>query len=214
LPRSRFTFPSRLYAILDVGRIRLTSRDPLAVLADWLGAGVGLVQLRAKNVSDATFLDLAGQVTAMCHAVQVPAIINDRADIAAMASADGVHVGQEDLPAVKVRALIGDEKVLGLSTHSDAQMKEACLGPVDYVAIGPVFATGSKLSSNPAVGIDGVERAAILARAAGRPMVAIGGITLTMAPAVIAAGADAVAVISDLLTDDPARRAREYLQTI
>jgi len=214
LPRPRFTFPSRLYAILDVDRIRFTNGDPLAVLADWLRAGVRLVQLRAKNVSDATFLDLAGQVTAMCHAVQVPAIINDRADIAAMASADGVHVGQEDLPSVKVRALIGDEKVLGLSTHSDAQMKEACLGPVDYVAIGPVFATGSKLSSNPAVGIDGVERAAVLARAAGRPMVAIGGITLTMAPAVIAAGADAVAVISDLLTDDPARRAREYLQTI
>jgi thiamine-phosphate pyrophosphorylase len=144
----------------------------------------------------------------------VPTIINDRADIAAMAMADGVHVGQEDLPAVKVRQVIGDEKVLGLSTHSDAQMEAACLEPVDYVAIGPVFATGSKLSSNPAVGIDGVERAAALARAAGKPSVAIGGITLTTAPAVIAAGVDAVAVISDLLTNDPARRAREYLQTI
>jgi thiamine-phosphate pyrophosphorylase len=214
LPRARFTFPSRLYPILDLDQVQFANRDPLVVLADWLAAGIGLVQLRAKNVSDASLLNVARQMAAMCHAVGVPAIINDRADIAAMVSADGVHVGQEDLPAVNVRGLIGEEKVLGLSTHSDEQMKEACLAPVDYVAIGPVFTTGSKLSSNPAIGIDGVARAAVLARAAGRPIVAIGGITLTTAPAVIAAGVDAVAVISDLLTSDPARRAREYLQTI
>jgi thiamine-phosphate pyrophosphorylase len=137
-------------------------------------------------------------------------VINDRADVAAMADAAGVHVGQEDLPAADARRIVGADRVVGLSTHTVAQLERALTQPVDYVAIGPVFATGTKDTGYAAVGVAMVARAAALARPRGMPVVAIGGITLATAPRVLAAGAASVAVIGDLLRGDTAQTVHAF----
>jgi thiamine-phosphate pyrophosphorylase len=209
-----FKFPSRLYAILDVDLLASTYRQPLDVLDAWLSAGMKLVQLRAKSAPDGTFLRCADDVVSRCRGAGALSIVNDRADIARIAGADGVHLGQDDMPPAAVRQILGSDSVIGLSTHSPEQAAAACAAPIDYLAIGPVFATSSKRSPNPVVGLDGVARAAALAHAAALPIVAIGGITLPTASSVIAAGADAVAVISDLVAGDVPGRARDYLLTL
>jgi thiamine-phosphate pyrophosphorylase len=204
----------RLYPILDVDLVRASGRQPLDLLGAWLDAGVRIVQLRAKTGPAGGTLALADAMVRRCRATGARFIVNDRADLAAMAGADGIHVGQDDLPPRAVRALIGETAWVGLSTHADAQVDAGCLEPVTYLAIGPVFATASKDRPDPSVALDGVRRAAARARHAGIPLVAIGGITLATAPEVVAAGADAVAVISDLLAGDPGDRAREYLSAL
>jgi thiamine-phosphate pyrophosphorylase len=142
-------------------------------------------------------------------------IVNDRADIAALSGADGVHVGQDDLPPALVRRLVGDGAIVGLSTHTPEQLIDACNAPVTYVAVGPVFATGTKATGFDPIGLERVRAAAATIAARGLPLVAIGGITLDTAPSVIAAGAMSVAVISDLLsTGDPEARIRGYLSAL
>jgi thiamine-phosphate pyrophosphorylase len=142
-------------------------------------------------------------------------IVNDRADIARLAGAAGVHVGQDDLPPQAARRIVGPERIVGLSTHSAVQLDAAVREPVDYVAIGPVFGSASKATGYDAVGLVMVEQAAARAHARGLQVVAIGGITLDRAAEVVQAGADAVAVISDLLrTGDPRARVREYLERL
>jgi len=137
-------------------------------------------------------------------------IMNDRADLCLAAEFDGVHVGQEDLSAEAVRRIIGPERWLGVSTHNPEQLGEADLTSADYLAIGPVFATSSKERPDPVVGLEGVRRARQLTR---KPLVAIGGITRANAASVIEAGADSVAVISDLLRD-PRKSAEEFLRIL
>ena len=207
-----FSFPSRLYAILDVDAANSRGHEPLGLLDAWLGAGVRLVQLRAKATDSGELLTLADDMAARCRLAGAMFIVNDRADIAMMAGAHGVHVGQDDLPPSDVRTVVGGKAIVGLSTHTDAQLDAACAEPVSYLAIGPVFGTTSKALPDPTVGLDMVERAARRAHKAGIPLVGIGGITLATAPAVIRAGADAVAVISDLLVGDVGERAREFLR--
>jgi thiamine-phosphate pyrophosphorylase len=142
-------------------------------------------------------------------------VINDRADIARLADADGVHVGQADLGPAEVRAIVGEQAMVGLSTHTIDQLERAANQPVSYLAIGPVFGTTSKDTGYDAVGLEMVREAARLAAARGVPLVAIGGITLGRAGSVIEAGAASVAVIGDLLTDgDPERRVREFLRRL
>jgi thiamine-phosphate pyrophosphorylase len=142
-------------------------------------------------------------------------VVNDRADVAALARADGVHVGQDDLSPASVRRVVGGQAVVGLSTHGIDQVERALDEPVSYVAIGPVFETSTKTTGCRPVGLEGVRDAADRARRRGLPVVAIGGITLERAPAVVAAGASAVAVIGDLLTGaDPAARVRAYLDRL
>ena len=141
-------------------------------------------------------------MVAAARPVAAAVIVNDRADIALMAGAAGVHMGQDDLPAADARRLLGPGAIVGLSTHDLAQAEAALAEPVDYIAIGPVFATGTKDTGYAAVGTGMVTRVAAAARARGVPVVAIGGITLATAPAVIAAGAASVAVIGDLLRPD------------
>jgi thiamine-phosphate pyrophosphorylase len=137
-------------------------------------------------------------------------IVNDRADIARLSGADGVHVGQADLSPAVVRRVFGSG-ILGRSTHTVAELEIAAQEPVDYVAIGPVFGTSTKATGHDAVGLEMVRRAA----AGGRPVVAIGGITLDNALSVIEAGARSVAVISDLMTGgDPAARVRAYVERL
>jgi thiamine-phosphate pyrophosphorylase len=144
-------------------------------------------------------------------------IVNDRTDVAKLARADGVHVGQDDLDPADARRILGGSAVIGLSTHSLEQARAASRAPVDYIAVGPVFATSSKDAGAAAVGTALVSevRAMLDAEGIAKPIVAIGGITLERAPDVMRAGAASVAVISDLLaTGDPAARVREYLRAL
>jgi len=137
-------------------------------------------------------------------------ILNDRADLCLAADFDGVHVGQDDLSPEAVRRIIGPNRWLGVSTHNPEQLRQADLTSADYLAIGPVFRTSSKENPDPAVGLEGVRRARALTR---KPLVAIGGITRANAASVIAAGADSVAVISDLL-GDPRKSAEEFFRVL
>jgi len=138
--------------------------------------------------------------------------VNDRADIAKMAGAAGVHVGQDDLPVEAARELLGPDAIVGYSTHTVDQIAAAVTRPLSYIAVGPVFGTTTKATGYEAVGLDLVRDA--VRRAAGRPVVGIGGITLATARDVIAAGATSVAVISDLLSGDPASRVAAYLSAL
>ena len=142
-------------------------------------------------------------------------IVNDRADVALAANASGVHVGQDDLAAADVRRVVGATAIVGLSTHTAAQMRDAVGQAISYVATGPVFGTGSKETGYDALGLSRVRDAAASASAAGLPLAAIGGITLERAPAVIAAGASTVAVIADMFVgNDPSARVRAYLDRL
>lgn len=203
----------RLYAILDVDLVTGRGLPPHDVLGHWLDAGVRLVQLRAKSLGLGPFLELAAPMAAACRKAGAIFIVNDRADVARLASADGVHVGQEDLMPTDARRILPAAPWLGLSTHNDAQLDAGLKSPATYLATGPVFATSTKSNPDPVIGIDGVARAARRAHGSGKPLVAIGGITLETAAGVIAAGADAVAVISDLFegTDIPTR-ARAFVR--
>jgi thiamine-phosphate pyrophosphorylase len=172
--------------------------------------GARLLQLRDKTASGAVRLALAEAVVRRGREVGAQIIINDRADIARLASADGVHVGQDDLSVDDVRLLVGAQAIVGLSTHTDAQVTAALRTTATYLAVGPIFGTVTKDTGYSARGLDLVRRAV----QGGRPVVAIGGITLDRAPEVLAAGASSVAVISDLLEGDPEQRVRRYLQLL
>jgi thiamine-phosphate pyrophosphorylase len=204
----------RLYAILDVDAAVARGHEPEQVAAAWLDAGVRLMQLRAKRLASNAFLELAERLAATCRTARCIFIVNDRVDVARLSGADGVHVGQDDLTATDVRRLLPAPAVLGLSTHNEGQLTEALSEPVDYVAVGPLFATATKARPDPAVGLDGVRMARRIVGPQGWPVVAIGGITLERAAAVIAAGATSVAVIGDLLEGDPSARARAFLREL
>ncbi|MDQ1638563.1 MAG: thiamine-phosphate pyrophosphorylase [Pyrinomonadaceae bacterium] len=184
---------SRTYPITD--RL-LSGRSHAEQVAEFADRGVKLVQLREKNLSSGEFYREAEQAMLVAHRNGIKIIINDRVDIALAVNADGVHLGQDDLPVEAARHLLGADVVIGFSTHSLAQAREAARLPIDYLAIGPIFPTSTKKSSNSAVGLAGL--AAVRQAVPGIPLVAIGGIDAANRAAVIAAGADAVAAISDL----------------
>ena len=201
--------------ILDVEAADRAGLRPIDLAKAFFDGGATLVQLRAKTAASAALLDLARAIVDLAHARRATVIVNDRADIARLAGADGVHVGQDDLVPADVRRVVGGDAIVGLSTHTPDQMDEALREPIDYVAIGPVFGTTSKATGYDAIGLDAVRSAAAVARTAERPLVAIGGITLERAPAVIEAGAACVAVINDLIiTGDPQGRTREFLRRL
>jgi thiamine-phosphate pyrophosphorylase len=177
-----------------------------------LQGGAKVLQVRAKRAPSRDLLAMTEGVVALARRAGALVIVNDRADIARLAGAGGVHVGQEDLSPAQVHAVAGGGAVVGLSTHTEAQVERALAQPISYLAIGPVFSTRTKETGYDAVGLARVAHAVARARTAKLGVVAIGGITLERAPSVIEAGADAVAVISDLLvTGDPEGRVREYL---
>jgi thiamine-phosphate pyrophosphorylase len=201
---------SRLYAVLDTG-VAVGRGWTVADLGQaFLDGGAKLIQLRAKHLDARALLDAADRLVRLAEPAGARIIVNDRADVAAMCGAAGVHVGQEDLAPRDARALLGDRAMIGLSTHTPAQVDAALDEPIDYIAVGPIYRTSTKDTGYAAVGLDLVRRAAKAGDT--RPIVAIGGITLATAPEVLAAGAAAVAVISDLLeTGDPTRRVAEFL---
>jgi thiamine-phosphate pyrophosphorylase len=209
-----------LNAILDDDAAVRAGRTLLDIARAFMDGGATFIQLRAKQRSSAWMLDTADALVALGLQIdkredRIEIIINDRADIARLSGAAGVHVGQEDLSPEDVRPLVGGNAIIGLSTHSIAQLDDAVTRPIDYVAVGPVFGTGSKDTGYDAVGLRMVEEAAKRARPRGLGVVAIGGITLDSAPDVIRAGATSVAVISDLLaTGDPRARVSRYLDRL
>jgi thiamine-phosphate pyrophosphorylase len=215
-PRELFAPPpaGRLYAIVDVEVCAAAGRAPLDVAGAFLNAGVRWLQLRCKTLSSGAFLDLANAMQGDAGAAGASVVINDRADIAALCGAAGLHVGQTDLAAADARAVIGAAAILGLSTHSRAQWDAALAEPISYLAIGPAFATATKRTGYEPIGLHMVKLASTAATACGVPVVAIGGITLENARSVIDAGAASVAVISDLLNGDPETRCRAFLRAL
>ena len=154
-----------IYAILDIDLLTARGLDPLAVCDVWLEGGIRLIQLRAKGMASGPMLRLADALLTRTRAAGAHLIINDRADIAAQCGADGVHVGQDDLSPEDVRRLLGPHALVGLSTHTDAQVADAVTQPVSYIAIGPVFGTRTKDTGYDALGLEGVARAAVVAHA-------------------------------------------------
>jgi thiamine-phosphate pyrophosphorylase len=198
----------RLYTILDASQFEDTAAM-LAAAEELRAGGVSLLQYRNKSGDARQILEQGGALKARLGD-SVRLIMNDRADLCLAAGFDGVHVGQEDLSPEGVRKVIGPDLWLGVSTHNPEQLREADTTTEDYLAIGPVFATSSKERPDPVVGVEGVRRVRALTR---KPLVAIGGITRANARAVIEAGADAVAVISDL-SREPRKSAEEFLRVL
>jgi thiamine-phosphate pyrophosphorylase len=205
-------FP-RLYPILDANFFA-TANALCAAAKDLAAAGVTLLQYRNKSGNARQMLDDARELRKLLGP-EVRLIMNDRADLCVAADFDGLHIGQDDLSPEAARRIIGGEfhgkaRLLGISTHNPEQLADANKTDADYLAIGPVFATSSKANPDPIVGLEGVRRARALTR---KPLVAIGGITRANARSVIDAGADSVAVISDLLPD-PGKSAEEFLRIL
>jgi thiamine-phosphate pyrophosphorylase len=199
----------RLYVILDAALLTVPETECADKLA---AAGVRLLQYRNKRASARELLASSKRLSLLLIPQGVTFVVNDRADVALAAEANGVHVGQEDLGVEAARSVVGEGKLLGVSTHSLVQLKDAATTSADYVAVGPVFSTSSKANPDPVVGIELIRRARPLTD---KPIVAIGGITLERAAEVIEAGADSVAVISDiLLAPDPGQRARQYIEIL
>jgi thiamine-phosphate pyrophosphorylase len=200
-----FRFPGPLYPIADLDTS--PQRAPLVVLEAALAAGIRLVQLRAKSLPTGVLVALARDAKAIAARYGGRLIINDRADVARLVDADGVHLGQDDLPAEAARALLGPHKIVGVSTHNLPQLAAAArAGIADYLAYGPVFATASKQRPDPVQGVAALSEARRLTRV---PLVAIGGITAATIADVLATGVDAVAVIGAIAgATDPGAAAR------
>lgn len=205
----RWDRAARFYPIIDSDVCAARGVDPLAVASGCLAGGARLLQVRVKHGPSASFLALVDAVVAAARPFAATVVVNDRVDIAVMAGAGGAHVGQDDLPPAAARSLLGDG-LLGVSTHDRQQVEAALASPADYLAVGPIFATSTKDTGYGARGLDLLRGAA----GRGKPVVAIGGIALESAAAIIDAGASAVAVITDVLRDDPERRTRAYLAVL
>ena len=197
----------RLYAIVDPSFFPDTPAL-LAFAGELRAAGVTLFQYRNKRDSARQMLSQARELRRRLEGVRL--IMNDRADLSLAAAFDGVHVGQEDISVEGARRVLGDRLWVGVSTHIPEQVEAAAATSAGYVAVGPVFATSSKANPDPVIGLQGVRVARSLTR---KPLVAIGGITRQNCDSVLEAGADAVAVISDLL-DAPRKSAEEFLRRL
>ncbi len=206
-------FLPRLYAIVG-SSTHGSNQSLVAYVQELVAGGCSLIQYRNKSGDARVMLEQARELRrfsrAGAPAPQMRLIMNDRADLCLAAEFDGVHVGQDDLSPEAVRGIIGPDRWLGVSTHNPEQLREADLTSADYLAIGPVFATSSKENPDPVVGLEGVRRARALTR---KPLVAIGGITRANAASVIEAGADSVAVISDLIRE-PRKSAEEFFRIL
>jgi len=186
-----------IYPILDTQSLAARSCEPEAAAGAWLDAGARILQFRHKGQWARAVFEQAERIARQCRERGAIFVVNDRADMAMLLGA-GLHVGQDDLPPADARRLIGSEALLGYSTHNPSQLDAAAAEPVDYVAIGPIFATASKQNPDPVVGLEELRKCRARSN---RPLVAIGGITRETARAVFAAGADSIAVIGDLIPE-------------
>jgi len=203
----------RLYPILDTGALEARGLQLVETAAAMLDGGAKILQIRHKGLWSPAVFETSREVASLCRQTGTALIIDDRADIAKLLGA-GLHLGQDDLPPRDGRVLLGAGPMIGYSSHNAAQLREAAAEPVDYLALGPIFSTSSKANPDPVVGIEELRRCRALVS---KPLVAIGGITRQNAAAVFAAGADAVAVIADLLpaaagAADVRRRVEEWCE--
>lgn len=197
----------RLYPILVPSRIgNGTLAEVIEFAREIVDGGATLIQLREKSASSREIVRIARELGRVLPD-QVRLIVNDRADLAVAAGAHGVHLGQDDLAPEAARRIIGPNCLLGVSTHNPEQLRQANQSPADYLAVGPVFSTLSKENPDPIIGLEGITTARALTQ---KPLVAIGGITLDNCQSVIAAGADSVAIISDLVPE-PRKRTSDFL---
>jgi thiamine-phosphate pyrophosphorylase len=203
----------RLYPIVDEGLLRLRGVALGRVAEDLKAAGAQLLQYRNKVSEPDSILRSAAVVWEVLAGTGCRLIMNDRADLAVLAGFAGVHVGQGDLSPEDARRVVGVERWVGVSTHNDEQVRVANETSADYIAVGPVFATGTKLDAEPVIGLDGVRRARALTK---KPVVGIGGITRGNARSVIDAGADSIAVISALFVEGETveKVARDFLEIL
>ena len=204
-------FP-RLYAIVDKATLDVCGLGVTEFARALRDVGVTLVQYRDKSGDPQEILRAAAEIAAVFAGVDAVLMLNDRADLALLAGW-GVHVGHTDIEPRDARRVVGVGKIIGVSTHNDSQVIAADAGEADYVAVGPVFATSTKMDAEPVIGLEGVRRARSLTS---KPLVAIGGITLENARSVIDAGADSVAVIRGLLVigERPGKRAEDFLEIL
>jgi thiamine-phosphate pyrophosphorylase len=199
----------RLYVILDAA---LLTHPEIEMAKSLTVAGVRLLQYRNKQAGARELFEKSRALAEELLPLQVTFLVNDRADVAALAGASGVHVGQDDLGVEAARRLVGQVGLVGVSTHNLEQFRAAAATSADYIAIGPIFETASKANPDPVVGLDMLRAAR---RWSDKPIVAIGGITLERAADVVTAGADSVAVIQDILrAADPAKRARQFVDLL
>lgn len=199
----------RLYVILDAALLTIPETECARQLVD---AGVRLLQYRNKATSSRELLESSQRLSGALIPRGVTFVVNDRADVAALAGASGVHVGQDDLGVDDARGVVGPDKLVGISTHDRAQFERAAATSADYIAVGPIFSTSTKANPDPAVGTEFIRQVRPLTD---KPIVAIGGITLERAAEVVRAGADSVAVISDVLrASDPGGRVRQFIEIL
>ena len=200
----------RLYAIID--RAHVADRSLASVAGILVQAGITLIQYRDKQATSRDLYDRCRELTGVIRHRSATLIVNDRADVALATDADGVHLGQDDLPVELARRVLKPGRFIGCSAHNLEQVIAAKESSADYIAFGPVFATTSKEAAGPVVGLDGLRQARTATR---KPLVAIGGITVERARAAIDAGADGVAVIGGLLdAEDLEAQAREFLAAL
>jgi thiamine-phosphate pyrophosphorylase len=203
---------SLFYPILDTDTAARRGIDVVAAADRILEAGARMLQLRHKGFFSREMFQQARQIAALCREADALFVCNDRADIARLLGV-ALHLGQDDLSPSDARRVLGDGAFIGFSTHNEEQLRAAATQPANYLALGPIFGTSSKLNSDPVVGLDNLRRLRALTA---RPLVAIGGITRLNAPGVIQAGADSVAVIGDLFPEDGNLRGRveEWLSVL
>ena len=204
----KITIP-KIYPITDT---RISGLSHLEQVRRLIAGGATLIQLRDKSAAAGDFYRAAVESVDHAHRHRAKIIINDRADIALASGADGVHLGQDDLSPIYARNLLGQSAIIGFSTHSVEQARAALELPVDYLAVGPIFATSTKADSDPVVGLEGLR--SVRKSISNLHLVAIGGIDRNNAASIFGAGADSLAVISDLLSkpSDIAGRTREFIR--
>jgi thiamine-phosphate pyrophosphorylase len=200
-------FPHSLYLIIDPD---FCVTDPLTLAKIGIKNGVDIIQLRYKGEDIAYFHRLAEQLRQLTRKLDVPLIINDRLDICLSVDADGVHLGQDDFPVEAARRLIGDKKIVGLSTHNLEQAKKSNYSPVDYIGLGPVFATTSKKNPDPPIGLDGLRNILTQVKL---PCFVIGGVAPENIEKLVKAGARRVAVISAITKADNPAQVTKLLKT-
>lgn len=186
----------RVYPLTDASMSRLSHAEQVRRLA---AGGASIIQMREKRMAGRELFVAAKDAFVAARETGVRLIINDRVDLALAVGADGVHLGQDDLPPAQARAILGPHAIIGLSTHSVAQATEALRLPIDYMAIGPIFPTATKKDTAAVLGLTGLAK--VRKAVSGLPLVAIGGITAANASEVVKAGADCVALVSCLLSN-------------
>ncbi|MCM8778765.1 MAG: thiamine phosphate synthase [Candidatus Omnitrophica bacterium] len=203
-------FRQALYVVLDID-LPYLRKDPLSLAEDLLRGGVDILQLRSKFSPGKYLFALGKKIKKIVRKNKAIFIINDRVDIAKIVEADGVHLGQEDLPVDFARNMLGKDKIIGLSTHNLAQARRAQRSEIDYISVGPVFKSPTKPELKP-IGIEGLKKIVKISRL---PVVAIGGINPDNLPEVLGCGVDSVAVISSILkSKDIVERVKVFKQLL